>query len=76
MALHVLTCENPGEARYELVAEEREKLDPIQASSVDFAVAHEGNFYIKGEAGTGKFVVLAHIAAKYKADNPKVFFQK
>ena len=42
----------------------RDKLDPVQASAVDFAVAQEGNFYIKGEAGTGKSVVLAHIAAK------------
>ena len=32
----------------------REKLDPVQASAIDFAVAQEGNFYIKGEAGTGK----------------------
>ena len=31
----------------------REKLDPVQASAIDFAVAQEGNFYIKGEAGTG-----------------------
>ena len=37
----------------------RDKLDPVQASAVDFAVAQEGNFYIKGEAGTGKSVVLA-----------------
>ena len=29
-----------------------EKLDPVQASAIDFAVAQEGNFYIKGEAGT------------------------
>ena len=42
----------------------RDKLDPVQASAVDFAVAQEGNFYIKGEAGTGKSVVLAHVAAK------------
>ena len=35
----------------------RDKLDPVQASAVDFAVAQEGNFYIKGEAGTGKSVV-------------------
>ena len=27
----------------------RDKLDPVQASAVDFAVAQEGNFYIKGE---------------------------
>ena len=32
----------------------RDKLDPVQASAVDFAVAQEGNFYIKGEAGTGR----------------------
>ena len=35
----------------------RDKLDPVQASAVDFVVAQEGNFYIKGEAGTGKSVV-------------------
>ena len=37
----------------------RDKLDLVQASAIDFAVAQEGNFYIKGEAGTGKSVVLA-----------------
>ena len=37
----------------------REKLDPVQASAIDFAVAQEGNFSIKGEAETGKSVVLA-----------------
>ena len=42
----------------------RDKLDPVQASAIDFAVAQEGNFYIKGEAGTGKSVVLVHVAAK------------
>ena len=42
----------------------REKFDPVQASAVDFVVAQEGNFYIKGEAGTGKSVVLGHVAAK------------
>ena len=42
----------------------RDKLDLVQASAIDFAVAQEGNFYIKGEAGTGKSVVLAHVAAK------------
>ena len=47
----------------------REKLDPVQAAAIDFAVAQEGNFYIKGEAGTGKSVVLAHVAAKFKHDN-------
>ena len=46
----------------------RDKLDPVQASVIDFAVAQEGNFYIKGEAGTWKSVVLAHVAANSKAD--------
>ena len=32
----------------------RDELDPVQSSAIDFAVAQEGNFYIKGEAGTGK----------------------
>ena len=41
----------------------------LRSESIDFAVAQEGNFYIKGEAGTGKSVVLAHIAAKFKHDN-------
>ena len=45
----------------------RDKLDPVQASVGDFAEAQEGNFYIRGEAGTGKSVVLAHVAAKFKA---------
>ena len=31
----------------------RVKLDQVQASAIDFAVAQEWNFYIKGEAGTG-----------------------
>ena len=30
----------------------RDKFDPVQASAVDFALAQEGNFYIKGEAET------------------------
>ena len=42
----------------------RDKLDPVQASAIDFAVAQEGNLYIKCEAGTGKSVVLVHVAAK------------
>ena len=46
----------------------RDKLDPVQASAIDFVVAQEGNFYIKGEAGTGKSVVLAYVAAKFKHD--------
>ena len=32
----------------------RDKLDPVQASAIDFAVAQEGNFYIKGEARNGE----------------------
>ena len=46
----------------------REKLDPRQSSVIGFAVAQDGNFYISGEAGTGKSVVLAHVAAKFKAE--------
>ena len=34
----------------------RDKLDPVQASAVDFAVAQEGNFSVKGEAGTARIV--------------------
>ena len=50
----------------------RDKLDPVQASAIDFAVAQEGNFSIKGEAGAGKSVVLAHVAAKFKQATSKV----
>ena len=49
----------------------REKLDPVQASAVDFAVAQEGKKKVEkvggggdAEAGRGKSVVLAHVAAK------------
>lgn len=28
-----------------------EKLDPKQASAIDFAVARDGNFYVSGGAG-------------------------
>ena len=28
----------------------REKIDPEQASAIDFAVAQDGNFYVSGEA--------------------------
>ena len=31
----------------------RDKLDPVQASAIDFVVAQEGIFSIKGEAETG-----------------------
>ena len=37
----------------------REKLDLKQSSVVDFAVAQDGNFYVSGEAGARKSVVLA-----------------
>ena len=40
---------------------EREKLDPKQASAIDFAVAQEESFYVSGEEGTGKSVVLAPV---------------
>ena len=43
----------------------RDKLDLVQVSAIDFAVAQEGNFYIKGEAGTGKSVVRTHVAANW-----------
>ena len=46
----------------------RDKIDPAQTSAIDFAVAQDGNFYISGEAGTWKPVVLAHVAAKFKAE--------
>ena len=39
----------------------REKLDPVQASAVDFAVAQEGNFYIKGEAGIGNDGIIGEL---------------
>ena len=37
----------------------RDKLDPVRAAAIDFAVAQEWRFSVKGEAGTGKSVVLA-----------------
>ena len=37
----------------------RDKLDPVQASAIDFVVAQDGNFYVSGEAGMGKSAVLA-----------------
>ena len=37
------------------------KLDPKQASAIDFAVAQDGNFSVSGEAGTRKTVVLAPV---------------
>ena len=38
-----------------------EKLDPKRASAIDFAMAQGGNFYVSGEAGAGRSVVLASI---------------
>ena len=47
----------------------RDKLDPVQASAIDFVVAQEGKKKVEkvgggAVAGTGKSVVLAHVAAK------------
>ena len=49
----------------------RDKLDPVQASAIDFVVAQEGMKKVEkvgggGDvmAGTGKSVVLTHVAAK------------
>ena len=39
----------------------RENLDPKQVSAIDFAVARDGNFYVSGEAGMGKPVVLVPV---------------
>ena len=48
-----------------------DKLDPVQASAVDFAVAQEGKKKVEkvgggggAVAGTGKSVVRTHVAAK------------
>ena len=53
----------------------RDKLDPVQASAIDFTMAQEGEKEVEkvggggdAEAGTGKSVVLAHVAMKFKAD--------
>ena len=47
----------------------RGKLDPVLASAIDFAVALEGNFYIKGEAGTGKSVVPTTLCRMSQTDD-------
>ena len=39
----------------------RDKLDPVRASAIDFAVAQEGNFYIKGEAGIGNDGIIGEL---------------
>ena len=39
----------------------RGKLNPKQTSAIDFAVAQEGDFYVSGEGGTGKSVVLVPV---------------
>ena len=41
----------------------RDKLDPVQVSAIDFVVAQEGNFYIKGEAGMRKMGPCYQITA-------------
>ena len=43
----------------------RDRLEPKQAAAIDFAVAQEGDFFISGDVGMGKSVVLAHIGAKF-----------
>ena len=47
----------------------RDKLDPVQASAVDFVVAQEGKKKVEkvgggAVTGTGESVVLAHVSAK------------
>lgn len=37
----------------------RETLNPKLVSAIDFAMAQDGNFYVSGEAGARKSVVLA-----------------
>ena len=49
----------------------REKLDLMQSSVIAFAMAQERNFYVSGEAGTGKSVVLASIRMIYSGGNRK-----
>ena len=39
----------------------RDKLDPVQASAMDFVVAQEGNFSIKSEAGTGNDGIIGKL---------------
>lgn len=39
----------------------REKLDPKLVSAIDFAMAQDGNFYVSGEAGARKSVVLVPV---------------
>lgn len=48
-----------------------EKLDPKRASAIDFAMAQDWNFYVSGEAGAGKSVVLASIRMIYSGGNRK-----
>ena len=52
----------------------RDKLDPVQASAIDFVVAQEGEKKVEkvgggGDVmvGTGKSVVRMHVAAKLAA---------
>ena len=39
----------------------RDKLDSVQASAIDFVVAQEGNFSIKGEDGTGNDDIIGEL---------------
>lgn len=48
----------------------RHQLDAAQIRAIDL-VLDEGNYYVKGEAGTGKSVVLAHAAMLYKRQHPE-----
>lgn len=46
------------------------KLDAAQKRAIEFVTSSEGNYFICGEAGTGKSVVLAYVALKYRKDHP------
>ena len=39
----------------------RDKFDSVQASAIDFAVAQEGNFYIKGAPGAGNDDIIGEL---------------
>lgn len=47
----------------------RNKLDDDQKRAIDLVLT-DGNYFVKGEAGTGKSIVLAHAALLYKHTNP------
>lgn len=48
----------------------RHQLDANQILAIDLVLT-EGNYFVKGEAGTGKSVVLAHAAMLYKRQHPE-----